>query len=172
MGAGARVIIGTFLAVALLFACTSGSETRAPRGSAPKPGGTLRVMFMSAPEDTALWDPLWESAGPMFEIHRCCLLRRLFSYNGLPAGQGGATVRPDIAAGMPEVSSDGFTWTIRMKEGLHYAPPYADREIVADDVVEALERAGRLEFLLGPILLPDQGLRCVRSERCRRDPWT
>jgi peptide/nickel transport system substrate-binding protein len=45
---------------------------------------------------------------------------------------------------MPVVSRDGLTWTIRLRPGLHYAPPLADRAITAGDIVRAIERALRL----------------------------
>ena len=32
--------------------------------------------------------------------------------------------QPDLAAGEPEVSPDGLTWTFRLKPGLRYAPPF------------------------------------------------
>ena len=62
------------------------------------------------------------------------------SYNGQPTSEGGAELRPDLADGLPEVSPDGLTWTFRLKPGIRYAPPFADREIVASDFVRALER--------------------------------
>jgi peptide/nickel transport system substrate-binding protein len=74
------------------------------------------------------------------ELHRCCLLRTLLSYTGQPTAGGGAVLRPDLAAALPRVSADGLTWTFRLKEGVRYAPPFEDREIVAADVIRALER--------------------------------
>ena len=61
-----------------------------------------------------------------------------------PTAEGGAELRPDLAAGFPEVSSDGLRWTFRLREGLRYAPPFEDTEIVAADLVRALERAARV----------------------------
>jgi peptide/nickel transport system substrate-binding protein len=43
---------------------------------------------------------------------------------------------------MPKVSRDGLTWTFRLKEGLRYAPPFQNVEIVAQDFIRALEREG------------------------------
>jgi peptide/nickel transport system substrate-binding protein len=80
----------------------------------------------------------------LWELSRCCLSRTLYSFNGRPAEEGGAEVRPDLAQGMPEVSSDGLTWTFRLKEGLRYAPPFEDTPIGAKDVVRALERQARV----------------------------
>ena len=73
----------------------------------------------------------------------CCLLRTLMSYNGKSIREGGAILQPDLAADDPEISADGLTWTFRLKDGLHYAPPMADKAIVSGDIVRALERALR-----------------------------
>jgi peptide/nickel transport system substrate-binding protein len=106
------------------------------------------------------WDPAAYASGHQTSLFRCCLLRRLYSYDGHPGDEGGAEVRPDLAIGMPEVSADGLTWTIRMREGLRYAPPYEDREIVARDVVEALERQAALTRRAADhpdVVVPDLG---------------
>ena len=46
---------------------------------------------------------------------------------------------PDMAEGAPEVSSDGKTVTVHLKEGIHFSPP-VNREVVAEDVAYAIER--------------------------------
>jgi peptide/nickel transport system substrate-binding protein len=87
-------------------------------------------------------DPQKEYYFDSWALFRCCLLRTLFSYPGRPTEDGGSELRPDLAAAMPEVSGDDLTWTVRLKEGLHYAPPFQDTEIVAQDFIRALEREG------------------------------
>ena len=51
---------------------------------------------------------------------------------------------PNTASGMPEISSDGLTWTIRIRKNIHYAPDpvFGDkkRELTADDYVYAWKR--------------------------------
>jgi peptide/nickel transport system substrate-binding protein len=89
------------------------------------------------------WDPQATWAAEPFEVFRCCLLRTLLSYNGHSVRGGGAELRPDLAADLPTISADGLTWTFRIKTGIHYAPPMADKEVVAGDFVRALERALR-----------------------------
>ncbi len=53
-------------------------------------------------------------------------------------------VRPNAAAGMPEVSDDFRTWTVRIRPGLYFAddPAFkgARRELVAQDFVYAMKR--------------------------------
>jgi peptide/nickel transport system substrate-binding protein len=132
--------------IVLVAACTSGSdgaEQRPSGGATSLQGGTLRL----AAPDFATWftyyslDPQSYSA---WEIFRCCLLRTLYSYNGKPTEEGGTEARPDLAAGMPQVSDDGLTWTFRLRRGLIYAPPFDDTPIVARDLVRALERTARV----------------------------
>ncbi len=128
--------------LALAAACT-GSDGGSLGPSAPPThelwrGGTLRLAF--AGDAFEQLDPQREYYFPSWELFRCCLLRTLFSYNGLPASEGGAEARPDLADGQPEISADGLTWTIRVKPGIRYAPPLEDVEITAQDFVRALMR--------------------------------
>ena len=47
---------------------------------------------------------------------------------------------PDLAAGEPVISKDQKTITVPIKEGVKFSPP-VNREVVADDVKYAIERA-------------------------------
>ncbi|MGF1761917.1 ABC transporter substrate-binding protein [Aliivibrio kagoshimensis] len=54
-------------------------------------------------------------------------------------------LKPNLAVALPEVSEDGLTYTIKIKQGVMYAddPAFADgkgREVVADDFVYSLKR--------------------------------
>jgi peptide/nickel transport system substrate-binding protein len=104
-----------------------------PFGTEPRPGSGQYAL-----------DPQFSYSSTSWELFRCCLLRTLLSYNGRSTAQGGATLRPDLAAGLPRVSRDGLTWVFHLERGLHYAPPFQGREIVAGDIVRALEREFRL----------------------------
>jgi peptide/nickel transport system substrate-binding protein len=121
-------------------ACGGDDEPERRADEFPR-GGTLRVAigFFSEPGQFPL-DPQRFSAATG-DLHRCCLLRTLLSYRGQPTEAGGAVLRPDLATALPRVSADGLTWTFRLKGGIRYAPPFDDREIVAADVIRALERA-------------------------------
>ena len=105
-------------------------------------GGTLRVAtgFFHGEVNPRPLDPQ-RFFFATYDLHRCCLLRTLLSYTGQPTEAGGAVLRPDLAKALPRVSADGLTWTFRLKDGIRYAPPFDDREIVAADVIRALERA-------------------------------
>ena len=47
---------------------------------------------------------------------------------------------PDLAADMPEISEDGKTVTVKLKQGITYTPPVS-REVTSADVKYAIERA-------------------------------
>jgi peptide/nickel transport system substrate-binding protein len=46
----------------------------------------------------------------------------------------------DLADGAPEISEDGLTVTVKIKQGIKYSPP-VDREVKAADIKYAIERA-------------------------------
>jgi ABC-type transport system substrate-binding protein len=122
--------------------CVGGDTgARAPPGDAELRGGTLRVALFDVVERL---DPLSNSGpGAGTELYRCCLLRTLVSYAGVPTAEGGGILRPDLAERMPTVSRDGLAWTFTLRRGLRYAPPHADTAITSGDVARALERLGR-----------------------------
>ena len=132
--------MATFLIVALAISCTGGSGIASPSTGEPSVprGGTLRVVTTGFWPDTL--DPK-EFAGQSWEILRCCLVRTLLSYNGQPTDREGTILRPDLATELPDVSPDGLTWTFHLREGIHYAPPLQNTEIVAQDFERALLRA-------------------------------
>jgi len=143
--------IPLFAALCLaLVACPS----KAPVKKAGVPlkfsrGGTVHVAMrddalgQSGPGDPAL-DPAREYVVEAFALLRCCLVRTLYGYSGHPTDEGGAELRPDLATGPPAVSTDGLTWTIRIRRGIHYAPPLQRQEIVAGDFVTALKRVAKV----------------------------
>src|SRR6218665_307877 len=56
-------------------------------------------------------------------------------YNYKP--DDGATMVPDLADGDPQVSEDGKTVTVKIKQGVKYSPPY-NEEVKAADVKYAI----------------------------------
>jgi peptide/nickel transport system substrate-binding protein len=135
-------------------ACSSAREegggtpnTGAPSGT-PVKGGTLLVET-NADIATSGFDFQSEYWQLSFQIYRCCLARNLFSYNGLPADQGGTQVYPDLADGEATVSDDGLTWTFKIKQGIHYAPPLQDVEVTAEDFVRSINREASPDVAVG-----------------------
>ena len=140
------VLLPTVLVMALVIvtsACSGAGDERDEGTPTPgfERGGTLRVSM--GPVSVRLFDPkaFWGTVSWL--AYRCCLLRTLVSFNGRPTAESGAEPRPDLATSLPQVSTDGLRWTFTLRQGLHYAPPYEDTEIVSQDVVRALERYHR-----------------------------
>lgn len=113
-----------------LAACGGGDKS-GRTGSAAKvqPGGTLRIGMVDDPGV----DP--RDPGYMQEHHWALLNRTLYTFKLTP---GETTPVPDLATSPPKVSADGLTYTVHLKPGIHYAPPYASREIVAGDILNSL----------------------------------
>jgi peptide/nickel transport system substrate-binding protein len=63
-------------------------------------------------------------------------------HRGLYAYQPGDITQPvpDLAEDMPEISEDGKTVTVKIRQGVRYSPP-VDREVTSADVKYAIERA-------------------------------
>jgi peptide/nickel transport system substrate-binding protein len=131
-----------FLALALGgvvgASCTSVHAPSRQVEAIHRTGGTL--LLAASYDFSAALDPQLEYEARAWELFRCCLLRTLLSYNGAEADRGGTVPRPDLAASAPTVSSDGLTWSFRLRPGLRYAPPLQDVPIVSGDIIRALER--------------------------------
>jgi ABC-type transport system substrate-binding protein len=154
--------------ILLLLGCTAAPPTVTPNETLAS-GGTLRAALPADPAgrftnpdgDPATLDPHNDAfnAYNTSELMRCCLTRTLLSNNGRSTANGGARIHPDLARSMPEVSDDGLTWTIQLKEGLRYAPPLKDFEITAPDFVRSFHRLLDPRFadepLSAALLYPD-----------------
>jgi peptide/nickel transport system substrate-binding protein len=143
-----RVLVTATSLVLIVSACTFGN---APEPS-PSPTGpkTIRIGLMSGDEDRLqgacsfrvcgrTFDPALPWMGTI-ELDRCCFMRTLMSYE-LATPDSSTTLAPDLAASAPSISSDGLLWTFHLRKGLHYAPPMAETEIVAADIIRSIERA-------------------------------
>jgi peptide/nickel transport system substrate-binding protein len=112
-------------------------ETAAPPEGL-EPGGTLELALLG--DVSAAFDPQKEYYSVTWEMYRCCLLRTLLSYTGKPTAEGGSELQPDIASALPEISSDGLTYTFTLKSGINYSPPFEDVSVTSQDIVRAIER--------------------------------
>jgi len=135
-------VIAVVTVLGLVGTACGGGTTDEPSPSGPPAeelsGGTLNMAMLA--DVTAAFDPQKEYYSVTWEYYRCCLLRQLMSYEGVPTDEGGAEIHPDLAAGEPTQSEDGLTWTYQIKPGLMYAPPKEDTEITAQDFIRAMER--------------------------------
>jgi peptide/nickel transport system substrate-binding protein len=131
-------------------ACGGDEEPTGDDTESPAPenleGGTLRMAQLA--DVTAAFDPQKEYYSVTWEYYRCCLLRTLMSYEGVPTEEGGAEIHPDLASEATQ-SDDGMTWTFSIKQGLMYAPPKEDTEITAGDFIRAIERTANPEANVG-----------------------
>jgi peptide/nickel transport system substrate-binding protein len=103
-----------------------------------QPGGTVELAMLG--DVSAAFDPQKEYYSVTWAWYRCCLLRTLLSYNGKTTAEGGADLQPDIASALPEISSDGLTYTFTLKSGVAYGDPFGDVTVTSGDIVRALER--------------------------------
>ncbi len=115
----------------------TGATATGPSGEL-KPGGTVKLAMLG--DVSAAFDPQKEYYSVTWEWYRCCLLRTLLSYNGRTTAEGGADLQPDIASALPEISSDGLTYTFTLKSGVAYGDPFGDVNVTSGDIVRALER--------------------------------
>ena len=83
-------------------------------------------------------DPTSEYTSMGFALFSNLLLRPLMNYRHV-AGDAGNEVVPDLAAGMPDVSEDGLTYTFTLRRGVRFSPPVG-REVTSRDIEYALER--------------------------------
>jgi ABC-type transport system substrate-binding protein len=123
-------------ALAWLAACLFGALA-APQGWAQTPQKTLRYAFLVA--ETG-FDP-----AQINDLYSSIILGQIFdppyTYDFLSRP---VKVRPNTAVGMPEVSADGLTWTVRIKPGIFFTDDAAfngkKRELTAQDYVYSLKR--------------------------------
>ena len=148
-----RTVIAT-MALALVATSCAGSRSEAPGpGQAADAEPTLQVVSVQPAFQG--FDPQASYSTMEWEVLRCCLARTLMTYPGVADFEGMQPV-PDLASAPPSVSPDGMTWTFHLQQGIRYAPPMADVEVTADDLVRALLRAGSPDSWLGPgpVLFP------------------
>jgi peptide/nickel transport system substrate-binding protein/oligopeptide transport system substrate-binding protein len=137
----------------LLAACGPGASTASPTPSStgtpivggagiPGPpwgggkyGGTLRISYTDPIDGMANLDS--SNGGPPFPAYWS--VNQLF-YRGLFFFGSGKTLTPlpDMADGLPTVSSDGLTYTYKVKKGIKF---HNGRECTADDFIWTWDRA-------------------------------
>ena len=105
------------------------------QGSGTTEGKTGGKLTYLAAADTDYIDPgqTYYTFGFMISL---AVNRQLLGY--MP--DDSTTPIPDLADGMPTVSDDSKTITVKIKKGVKYAPP-VNREVVAADFKYAIERA-------------------------------
>lgn len=145
------------LALALTVAAVSGPVLA--QDDAPQRGGRLELMALNdlsnLDNSQALDLDYNMAAGALYEG----------LYHFTPDGE----LEPGLADGMPEVSADGRTYTIRLRPGAMFAgPDFEPREVTATDVAYGLTRAldptpagGAAQSWGAGYLFPIEGARAV-----------
>jgi peptide/nickel transport system substrate-binding protein len=129
------------LALAAAACGEEGAPPAADEGEEAQRGGTLLAGLES--DVDAAFDPQKEYYSVTWGFYHCCLLRTLVTTPHTTADNGGNDLQPDLATDLPEVSEDGLTYTFTIKDGVTFAPPYQDQEIVAQSFINAMEREAK-----------------------------
>ena len=136
-------VLGTVLAAGTVLAvagCGGGSDSSSNTGGdagAVTKGGTLRLETQDF-GFTDAFDPTGEYLGLAQGWLNQLLQRNLVSYRFQPDKPGNELVT-DLAESIPEPSSDGLTYTFKLKTGIKFGPP-VNREITSKDIAFAFER--------------------------------
>lgn len=123
-------IVGLLAAVALILtACSSSNDKAAPSDGQAQSGGSINVAYQN---DISTLDP---AIG--YDWQNWSIIKSLF--DGLMDYEPGTTnLVPDLAAEVPEISTDGKTYTFKLRSGVKF---HNGREMTAEDVKYSIERA-------------------------------
>jgi peptide/nickel transport system substrate-binding protein len=131
-------MVGLALAITLAAAACGGGGGGGGGGTT----GTVQKggVFRTAQDDfgfTNAFDPTGEYLASAITMYQA-LTRTLINYKHI-AGPPGNKLYPDLATAMPTVSSDGLTYTFKLKSDLKFGPP-VNRAITSKDIEYAFER--------------------------------
>jgi peptide/nickel transport system substrate-binding protein len=132
------VALGVPIAVVALGAAACGGGSSSAGGSSGPSGhkgGTLRVLGAS---DVANVDPAGAYDTNSYSLLRLWS-RQLYSNPSGNSVAARANVVPDLADGMPTVSADGKTYTVKIKQGVTWNAPSGPRQVTAQDAVRGLK---------------------------------
>src|SRR5262249_16890778 len=137
LSVGAALLCGV---ASPLFAASQDAAGESPRAAAAAWGDPPKVLRIAFPTDVSGLDPAGTQEtyatgveAKIFDsLYRWDYLERPYKFV------------PSVAAGMPEISTDGRVWTIRIRQGIYFAddPAFAGkkRELTAADFVYAWKR--------------------------------
>jgi peptide/nickel transport system substrate-binding protein len=137
-----RMLKGAFLALALagavLSGCgggdSSGGDERSSTPGAPvegKVGGKLTVLWTDDVDNIDCGISYYQMG------YMVCYATQRPLYSWKP--EDGETPVPDLAESDPQISKDGKTVTVKIKQGIKFSPP-VNRVVTSKDVKYAIER--------------------------------
>jgi peptide/nickel transport system substrate-binding protein len=134
-------LVGIALTMALMAAACGGGGGGGGGGNGTSAGAAQRGgVFRTALDDFGLtggFDPTGEYVSIAFNSFHA-LLRTLMATK-FTGGTEGNKLFPDLAAGTPTISSDGLTYTFKLRSNVRFGPPLT-RAITSKDVEYAFER--------------------------------
>ena len=141
-GGGVRLaaLAAVLVGLATLSACGGQSEPSA--AGKPPPGGKhLKIFRYSMDQSPTSLDPA-QAANVYANTVLINVYDTLFAYKYLARPY---ELKPNLSDGWPEISADKLTYTIHIKQGVHFVddpcfPGGIGREVVASDIVYSLER--------------------------------
>ncbi|GAA2343322.1 ABC transporter substrate-binding protein [Dactylosporangium salmoneum] len=155
---------GAVLGLALVLGGCAGKDNNGGEGSAAGgfdaglsevvnpsdvAGGTLRL---ASANDVDSWDPTRSYINAVYNLQR--LYARTLLTPAAAPGADGLVLQPDLAEALPDVSSDGLTYTFHLRDGVRFEDGSAIR---AQDVKYGIERLFAQDTLSGgPTYLIDQ----------------
>jgi peptide/nickel transport system substrate-binding protein len=125
-----RTLLRALAATAL---CAAMALALAACGSSNKDDGPATLKVLSSQDVTNLDPGITYSSLDLNIL--AATQRTLYRY----APDDPAHIVPDLAASAPQVSADGKTLTVKLREGVRFSPP-VDREVTSKDVKYAIER--------------------------------
>lgn len=121
----------------VLAACGDDDSSSSSSSSTATEGGEITISQTSQPDylDPALsytvngWEPMWLVYTPLLTYARA-------------EGTEGAVLIPGLAEDLPEVSEDGLTYTLQLRDGLTYSD---GTDVKASDFERTIQRVLNLE---------------------------
>lgn len=131
------LIAALAIASSVVFAACGGDDSDSDSGGATAEGGEITISQTSQPDylDPALsytvngWEPMWLVYTPLLTYAH-------------EEGTAGSELIPGLAEDMPEVSEDGKTYTLTLRDGLTYSD---GTEVKASDFERTIQRVLNLE---------------------------
>jgi peptide/nickel transport system substrate-binding protein len=122
------------LALVVAAGCGGGSKSKSSTNAATgKAGGTVTILDTAGSVDSL--DPGYWYYQTDYEELGTTTQRWLYSWK-----PNDNTPTPDIAQGLPQVSNGGKTLTIKLKPGIKYSAPLANRTVTSKDIKYAMSR--------------------------------